>query len=275
MKILNQRLVSDDSTPYRFQLSPNIGAGTLNPKFLIIHYTEGASLAGSVLWLTNKESFVSCHLAIGRDGTIVQMVPFDRIAWHAGVSTWDGFTNLNQFSIGIELDNAGPLRSSPQGWRASFGQVIPTDEVIQAVHQFGTEMLGWQTFTPVQLQACQDVAIELVKQYNLQAILGHDEIAPKRKWDPGPAFPMNAFRNQVMTLATGQAPSKETGQSPDTTTPADTTQPAGSATPPDIGHPASTTTPAVMTPPPDTTPPAVPTTPTNPGQPAGTATTPT
>ena len=142
MKILNQRLLKDDSTPYSFQLSPNIGPGKLDPKFLVIHYTEGASLAGSVLWLTNKESLVSSHLAIGRDGTIIQMVPFDRIAWHAGVSTWDGLTDLNRYSIGIELDNAGMLQNTPRGWMSSFNHVYPDDQVIQAVHKFGTKKYG-------------------------------------------------------------------------------------------------------------------------------------
>ncbi len=148
MKILDQRLVNDDNTPFRFQLSPNIGQGTFYPKFLVIHYTEGASLDGSVLWLTNKESGVSCHLAIGRDGTIVQMVPFDRIAWHAGVSSWGGLDNLNRYSIGIELDNAGMLTKIPPGWVSSFNHLIPADQVIQAVHQFGTVSTGGRPIRP-------------------------------------------------------------------------------------------------------------------------------
>jgi N-acetylmuramoyl-L-alanine amidase len=201
LKILDHRLVNDENAPLRFQPSPCIGKGQLDPKYLIIHYTEGQTLAGAVITLTTKENKVSSHVVIGRDGTVVQLVPFDKIAWHASVSSWNGLQDMNQYSIGIELDNAGMLQKSPQGWRASFGRIYPDKEVLEAVHKFGTKKVGWHTYPTEQLKACQDVAVALVKQYGLEDILGHDDIAPKRKWDPGPAFPMEDFRKEVMRLA--------------------------------------------------------------------------
>ena len=86
--------------------SPN-HSGEITPKFIVMHYTAGWSAEGSITWLTNKESKVSAHLVIARDGTITQLVPFNKKAWHAGPSVYDGYKNLNSHSIGIALDNAG------------------------------------------------------------------------------------------------------------------------------------------------------------------------
>jgi N-acetylmuramoyl-L-alanine amidase len=198
MQILDQRLVNDDSTPFPFQLSPNIGKGSLKPRFIVIHYTEGGTAAGAILWLTNPASQVSCHLVIDRDGSVTQLVPFDRIAWHAGVSSWNGVKNLNPYSIGIELDNAGMLKKTAQGWQSSFGRIYPDEEVLVATHKFGTQPAGWQLFPSAQIDACVGICALLTKEYSIQAIVGHDDIAPKRKWDPGPAFPMEELRTRAV-----------------------------------------------------------------------------
>jgi N-acetylmuramoyl-L-alanine amidase len=205
MKIVNDRLCNDDGVPCLYKASPNIG-GLFKPDTLIIHFTEGQSLDGAVSWLTNPTSQVSAHVVIGRDGQIAQIVPFNIIAWHAGVSTWQGRKQLNRYSIGIELDNAGMLQKTRLGWKAAFKRIYPDDEVMVATHKFGTKPYGWHTYTPEQLQACQDLAVLLVKTYGINLILGHDDIAPKRKWDPGPAFPMDSFRNDVFTAVTDQTP---------------------------------------------------------------------
>jgi N-acetylmuramoyl-L-alanine amidase len=197
MIIRNQRLLYDDGTPIRFQPSPNFSSEKLKQEFIIIHYTEGQSLEGTVTWLTNKDSGVSCHLVIGRDGTVVLLVPFDRQAWHAGNSEWKERKRLNRYSIGIELDNAGLLKKTPQGWQASFKRVYPDEEVLVAVHKIGSEVYGWHIFPPKQIDSCVDVCAALVKEYGIQEIVGHDDIAPKRKWDPGPAFPMDELRQRV------------------------------------------------------------------------------
>jgi N-acetylmuramoyl-L-alanine amidase len=204
MKIVNQRLVHDDDSPCRFQMSPNTNIGTLQPEYLVIHYTEGQTLEGAVIWLTSPNSGVSSHLVIGRDGTVVQLVPFDRIARHAGESQWNGRVRLNRYSIGIELDNAGLLVRTRNGWKSAFGRIYPDEDVIEATHKFGTRRYGWHKFTPEQIAACREVAVALVRQYGLLDIVGHDDIAPRRKWDPGPAFPIDEFRADVMAQATVQ-----------------------------------------------------------------------
>ena len=151
---------------------------------------------------------MSAHLVISRDGSITQLVPFDKIAWHAGRSAWKGFINLNRYSFGIELDNAGfltrhsfpPVYGGDRGgkeanrWLSWFKDEYDDSEVIEAIHKHETKPRGWHIFTPEQIAAALEVSKLLVNHYNLRDVVGHDDIAPGRKIDPGPAFPMEDFR---------------------------------------------------------------------------------
>jgi len=197
MKILRHRLHQEDGTPVRFVASPNRG-GQLQHKYLIMHYTAGLDAEGAIRSLTNPQVKASAHLVIGRDGEVVQLVPFDRVAWHAGRSRWHGLKGLNRHSIGIELDNAGRLEQQGGQWRAWFGKVYPADSVHEAVHKNETRSAGWHTYSEAQLFAALAVSQLLVRHYGLADILGHDDIAPGRKSDPGPAFPMESFRAGVL-----------------------------------------------------------------------------
>lgn len=89
MKIKKHRLLNDDDTAVAFEQSPNVG-GSIQPKFLVLHFTAGRSAQESVDWLKSKNAKASAHVVIGRDGSVTQLVPFDRIAWHAGASSWEG-----------------------------------------------------------------------------------------------------------------------------------------------------------------------------------------
>ena len=196
MKIVNHRLYHDDDTAYEYATTPN-QSGSINPRFLVIHYTAGRNAEQSVNWLQRSRSSASAHIVLGRDGKIVQMVDFNKKAWHAGRSTWKGLKGLNSHSIGIELDNTGPLKRAGDSWVAWFGDRYPSDQVIEAVHKNRDTLEGWQLYTPEQLQAALDLAEVLIEQYQLEDVIGHDDIAPLRKTDPGPAFPMESFRAQL------------------------------------------------------------------------------
>jgi N-acetylmuramoyl-L-alanine amidase len=117
MKINDHRLLNDDGTPVPFAPSPNMG-GEVQHEYLVMHFTAGRSAEESIDWLTKEEAKASAHVVIGRDGSITQLVPFDRVAWHAGASSWEGLQGLNKYSLGIELDNAGRLTRQGNGWRA-------------------------------------------------------------------------------------------------------------------------------------------------------------
>lgn len=197
MKILNHRLHQDDGTPFPYVRSPNVG-GQVEHDLLVMHYTAGRSAESSVAWLANRESRASAHLVIGRDGGITQLVPFNRVAHHAGISSWLGRTGVNAFSLGIELDNAGALTRHGDRWRAWFGQDYDRSEAIEAVHKHQTQPKGWHLFTAAQLDAAVEVAALLVGRYGLRDVVGHEDVSPMRKEDPGPAFPFSSFRSKVL-----------------------------------------------------------------------------
>lgn len=197
MQIKNHRLIHADATPVRFDTSPNLG-GKLEPKYLVMHYTAGRDADGSIRTLCDPAAKASAHLVIGRDGAIAQLVPFNRVAWHAGKSQWLGLHGLNAHSIGIELDNAGRLERQGGRWLSWFRREYPDHDVFEATHKNETSPCGWHVFTEVQLETALAVARLLVRHYGLLDVLGHDDIAPGRKSDPGPAFPMASFRGAAL-----------------------------------------------------------------------------
>jgi len=129
-------------------------------KFIVFHYTGMRSEKGAISRLTNIQSEVASHYFIKRSGEIINLVPDLYIAWHAGFSAWKKYSLLNQNSIGIEISNPG--------------------------HQF-----GYKKFTKNQIRSLIRLSKYLIKKYNVNQnnILGHSDIAPLRKKDPGEKFP--------------------------------------------------------------------------------------
>src|SRR5687768_16509883 len=95
----------EEITPHENGFEPN--KTNPNPKFIIMHFTTGTKMESTINHFKDPSSGVSTHLLIGRDGRVVQFLPFDRIAHHCGFSWWEQQSNLNKSSIGIELENAG------------------------------------------------------------------------------------------------------------------------------------------------------------------------
>jgi len=188
-----------------FQPSPH-GADGLVPRYLVLHYTAGTTARAAIDWFANPESEVSAHLVVDRDGAVTQMAGFDRVAWHAGVSAWDGLTGLNRHSIGIEIVNAGKLRRDGAGrWVNWAGDEIDPEHVVLATHRHEAAESGWHAFTPAQIAATVGIGVALRRRYGLSDVLGHDDIAPGRKIDPGPAFPMPSVRFRIMGRPTDRA----------------------------------------------------------------------
>lgn len=180
----------------QFKQTPNIsGLKIVGPRFLILHYTASGNVPGTVGSLTRKGGNKSAHLVIGRDGEVVQLASFDQRAWHCGQSEWKGLESLNYYSIGIEFVNWGDLTEDKDGvFRSWAGTIVPAHEVVNAIHKNETIPRDWQDFTPAQLAKGAEVARAILEAYpSIEMILGHDDIAPTRKTDPGPAFPMNQF----------------------------------------------------------------------------------
>ena len=169
------------------------GANMPIRRFLVIHYTAGATALSSIAWWRKPAAKgASAHIVIDRDGTVYQCRPFNRAAGHAGASQWIDpktgvrYRMLNQCSIGIELANAG----DSDALRERFSKLPP----VVARHKNGGQIKSWERYPEEQLAACRAVSAALVKRYNLDDVVGHEDIAPGRKVDPGPAFPMGDFR---------------------------------------------------------------------------------
>jgi N-acetylmuramoyl-L-alanine amidase len=199
MKVVYHRLCRDDGTPFTLVPSPNRRGAIVAYDLLVIHCTEGQSVKAAVATLT-KPKGASAHLVIGRDGEIVQLVPFDTAAKHTGQSSWKELTGLDYHSIGFELDNPGKLKPALGKWLAWFRKPYPPDSMIKAIHKFDTKRYGWHKYTQIQLQTTAEAAAALVAHYSIKEIVGHEDISPRLKWDPGPAFPMESFRANVLDL---------------------------------------------------------------------------
>lgn len=164
---------------------------------VIMHYTAGPYKT-SLRTLINPKVKASAHIILDRDGSITQLIPFNQIAWHAGRSYYQGRSGFNKYSIGIEMVNSGFLTKSGNIYRAWYGEAFNPSEVIEGIHRNQSRPKYWHIYTPEQIDAAYDLVQALIDTYGIKYILGHEEIAPKRKTDPGPAFPLDKFRERLL-----------------------------------------------------------------------------
>jgi N-acetylmuramoyl-L-alanine amidase len=191
MKIVNHKLVAEGTE----KISHNKKAhndrikeySTVDklPKDLIIHYTAG-NLNGSLDILSSSKA--SVHLVIDRDGTIYQMVPFNKAAAHAGYSVWNEVSaGFNSRSIGIEIINMGYDVKN-----------VNTNNIITVAHKHKfVKQTKWEKYPKKQMEAVITVSKILFSHYKLHSVLGHDDISAGRKQDPGPAFDWDYFKSSL------------------------------------------------------------------------------
>lgn len=163
------------------------------PTMIVIHYTSGSSLSSAVSTLCDPKSQASAHIIIDRTKHIVQLLSFDQIGWHCGKSYWRGNNALNPISIGIELVNFGKLEMSSNGQCCTWFK-HPVDEKDIYVDASGT---AWHQYSEFQIRKTIEICRTLASAYPIDAIVGHSEIAPNRKIDPGAAFSMERLRSEV------------------------------------------------------------------------------
>jgi len=181
-----------------FLSSPDQG-GPLTPELVVLHYTGGGAASGSIDWLTRRdEVYVSAHVVVARDGAVTQLVPFNRRAFHAGRSHWCGRSALNGWTVGIELANYGRCKEARDGRLITWtGAVLPRSRCVRAVHKHGGPPAWWEAYPEAQVAACVAVCRALRAAYALAGLVGHDDVAPGRKVDPGPALDLEAIRAAV------------------------------------------------------------------------------
>lgn len=187
-------IVGHRLTTAPFVATTNMG-GALRPSLLVIHYTVSYPASAVIAGFARETSKASAHLVLDLDGTFTQMVPFDRQAWHAGKSEWRGLSGCNAFSIGIECVNPGPVFRNADGWedvnkRTWLGPV----EHHEPPPKFPKNWTHWAAYTEAQLVSLETVCRELCREYAIGEIVGHSDISPGRKYDPGCAFPMHRIR---------------------------------------------------------------------------------
>ena len=144
------------------RVSPNFGPRRegMRPDCLILHYTGMETGEAAEAWLCDPASEVSSHYLVHEDGRVIQMVRECDRAWHAGKGSWKGLCDVNSFSVGIEIVNAGPLRCFPD-------------------------------FPRVQIEAVAALARDICARLRIapERVLAHSDVSPGRKIDPGERFP--------------------------------------------------------------------------------------
>jgi N-acetylmuramoyl-L-alanine amidase len=140
--------------------SPNFDARRAPPDMIVLHYTGMADGPSALARLTDPEPKVSAHYLVEEDGRVFALVPEARRAWHAGKSFWRGETDINAASIGVEIVNPG--------------------------HEF-----GYRPFPEAQIATVIDLLTDIRSRWTIpdDRILGHSDVAPDRKIDPGELFP--------------------------------------------------------------------------------------
>jgi N-acetylmuramoyl-L-alanine amidase len=165
--------------------SPNHGERKLDakPDMIVLHYTGMRDTAAALAKLCTSGSEVSTHYVVMEDGYIVQCVPEARRAWHAGAAVWEGETDINSCSIGIEIANPG--------------------------HSY-----GYPDFPKRQIAAVTTLCRSIFTRYRIPAwrVLGHSDVAPARKQDPGEKFPWRVLHAAGIGLWIKPAPVVPTGK---------------------------------------------------------------
>ncbi|WP_319569253.1 N-acetylmuramoyl-L-alanine amidase [Cohaesibacter marisflavi] len=199
--IRNHMLCANEA-PVPFERSPN-QSGDFAPRGIILHDTAGRLEKGNAVnWFLKPEAKASAHLTIERDGSVTQQVAFNRRAWHAGKSCYSGEEGVNAFAFGIEMVNLGrcnKLRDgSIQPWfKGDYRD--GTDGLHFAFAASRAHGKGWWLdYTAAQIRTVTAIAQSLIEKYQLSFIAGHWEIAPGRKIDPNPLFPLEPLRNALL-----------------------------------------------------------------------------
>ncbi len=151
--------------------SPNFDDRMADISILVMHYTGMQDAASAIRQLSNPAAKVSAHYVVAEDGQIVRMVDEDKRAWHAGRSYWRGVTDINSASVGIEIVNPG--------------------------HEW-----GYVPFPDAQMASVIRLAHDIIHRYKITRgnVVGHSDIAPTRKEDPGELFPWGELARRRLAL---------------------------------------------------------------------------
>ena len=162
-----------DELVHREVLSPNYGERTLPISMVVLHYTEMKPVETALARMCDPAASVSAHYCITEEGEVIRLVPEHARAWHAGASYWRGIRDVNSASIGIELDHPG--------------------------HKY-----GYGPFPDAQFEALVPLLARMVQAHGIPRanVVGHSDVAPARKIDPGELFPWERLAEYGLCLPT-------------------------------------------------------------------------
>jgi N-acetylmuramoyl-L-alanine amidase len=206
MKIIDHRL---EGAPF-VKANASGGAFPAPPDLIVLHDTAGRLDPGnSVKWFASKKcDGASAHFVVERDGSITQQVMLNRVAWHAGASTYKGRSFCNSFSFGIEIVNPGLLTKQGDRAKAWFDETWPIGEVRHAkTAEHGDGY--WMDYTPAQIEAVTELCRALAEAYPIKAITTHWFISPRRKIDTNPLFPLEQVAREALAPKYKLAPAGE------------------------------------------------------------------
>lgn len=156
-----------------FIASPNFGKrrNGVKPSLIVLHYTGMKTAEEALARLCDPAAEVSAHYMVYEDGRVVQLVDEAMRAWHAGVSCWGEITDVNSYSIGIEMVNPG--------------------------HEF-----GYRAFPRAQIDAVKALCRDIMARWDItpEGVLGHSDVAPERKQDPGELFPWDELEAEGLAF---------------------------------------------------------------------------
>lgn len=160
-----------DPLVHREIASPNWNERKLPVEMVVLHYTEMQPVESALARMCDPQAEVSAHYCITEEGEVIRLVAEDKRAWHAGQSFWRGHRDVNSASIGIELDHPG-------------------------------HALGYREFAEAQIDALVPLLARIVKTYDIPRanVVGHSDIAPARKIDPGELFPWDRIAQYRLCL---------------------------------------------------------------------------
>ena len=171
---------ADSPLVARLAPSPNFGArrGGRGIDMIVLHYTGCPSAESAELWMCSPDSQVSAHYLVEEDGTVVQLVAEEARAWHAGLAHWAGEEDVNSRSIGIEIQNAGHDCGAPP------------------------------PYPEAQVAAVVALVADIAQRHGIvpERVVGHSDVAPLRKADPGEHFPWARLAAAGLALPVPEVP---------------------------------------------------------------------
>ncbi|MCL6250925.1 N-acetylmuramoyl-L-alanine amidase [Altererythrobacter sp. KTW20L] len=160
-----------DPLVHREIASPNWNERQVPVSMVVLHYTEMKPVDEALARMCDPAAEISAHYCITEEGEVIRLVPEDKRAWHAGRSRWRGINDVNSASVGIELDHPG-------------------------------HALGYRPFAEAQIEALLPLLHRIVRQYDVPRanVVGHSDVAPARKVDPGELFPWERLADVRLCL---------------------------------------------------------------------------